>query len=43
MKFYHDKNKKLLETIEDNEDNPLETLKVAMEKWYSSRKDTRNL
>ena len=43
MNYYKVKNEKLQEQVNDSTDDPLEVLKLAMEGWNSSRKDTRNL
>ena len=40
---YFNQNQKLLEQVNECQDDPLETLKVAMNKWDSCRKDARNL
>ena len=42
MEYYHRKNIKLQEQVEDNQEDPLETLRVAMDKWDSIGKDGRN-
>ena len=43
MKYYKEKNDKLFELVKDVDEDPLETLKKAMDNWNSRRKDMRNL
>ena len=43
MEYYCKKNLKLQEQVEENQEDPLATLKVAMNKWDSIGKDERNL
>ena len=42
MNYYHRKNTKLLEQVENSTEDPLETLRLAIEKWDSIGKDRRN-